>query len=144
LKTLLTLIAIFAVTYCGFGQEVGGYTKTIQPITINQSPAQYEEILDNAYVDLIGNLMNHPQISYKRKVEAMTWKPEIKMMDGKETKGIIIFPEGTITVNKNSKVTVTLSEDFNEWSGNGFKVWDLFPFTDSPDPAYDLEILTEK
>ncbi len=72
----------------------------------------------------------------------MDWTPEIKMMNGKNIKGILVFPQGTITVNKKKQTTVTLSDDFNEWTGNGFTVWRIIPILGSvlaPNPAYDLK-----
>ncbi len=137
MKTLLIAITLFVSTFISFSQQTGGYTETIQPITIAENNPYRVKLIDK-YVEVVVNIYDHSNIDEKAKDEILTWKATFQFWGDS---GVLTFPQGSITIDKDFNTWVCLSKNFNKWAGDQAGFLDIInPF--SSNPKEEIEIST--
>lgn len=136
--TLIAVLFLFAFTALNFAQETAStFTATVQPITIAQNNPFRVKLLDK-YVEVVVNIYDNSSIDEKAKDEILKWKADIQIWD---KSGVLRFPQGTITIDKNFNTWVCLSKNFNKWAGHKTNFLDFInPF--SSNPKNEIEITT--
>lgn len=138
MKTTLIIAALFFFSFTLVAQETAStFTETVQPITISENNPYRLKLIDK-YVEVIVNIYDHSNIDEKAKDELLAWKTDIKIWGND---GVLVFPQGSITIDKDFNTWVCLSKNFNKWAGYKTNFLDLInPFSSNPKEEIEINI----
>jgi len=133
---MLVVVAFLSVSSLVFAQT--NNEKNVSGAKTTANLPVYEQKLINAYNDLIAKMVIDSDIDQEKKTEILTWQPKVHTLNGENFIACLVFPQGTMTIDKNCKVQYSLSKSFDVWSGfkSNWNILYITGFTNSLEYRY--------